>query len=159
MRYLRKAPRMLKDPAWIRILNTAFESMEIIKIEKENDFSLNSLLMRYTVSFMETNSVANTMDQVNMGCVFKDLDKQRYLFKTEEYYRFVRRTKGFTAFDVNEMALKLTMLGGKAIRVSYNNTQFRCWELPMSALASYLEAGIAPVDFLERAEDEEFGDY
>ncbi len=151
---LRKVPRMLKEFAWLKILNNALDNMEVIKIDREDDFSDGSLFMEFLTEFLEYRNKAIDKMQIIQGAVYKDNEKHVYLFKPKLLHHFLINNKGFRTYGKNEMQAKLRSIGAgpERIYLGPDAGQDRVWSLPILAVANYIQGKPQDIDFKVQTE-------
>lgn len=103
MRILHYAPHKLKDPEWIKIINSALATIEVIKVDMHEDISPSAMLRNLFNEFILDLPPGNTKDQIFNGRVYNDKQKKRYLFRTKDLIDFLYVKRQFRHFTHPEI--------------------------------------------------------
>lgn len=161
-RELHILPTKIKDLNWVQIVNRALENIIVKEVAQEDSMSAGSLFYEYLLEFLEHRAMAQNRDQIlTMDRVFKDEEKESYIFKANNFIKFLQDVKQFRRFQPTEVRARIRRLGGEQVRyyVNKNDKNRRVWKLPYRALNGMRNAGAEAsmeIDFTEEYENEEF---
>lgn len=159
MRELHIVPNPLEKKKWYKILEEAFREITVEEIDPEDDISPGAMLISYIEEFLLNRAPATSKDQVrSMARVYREEEKQEFVFKKESLIKFLTFNKNFRYFSIVEIQDRLKRIGAKP-RKFYcgNKTTIRVWTIPYSFVKEKMTA-IADqvVDFSEYKEREDF---
>lgn len=148
-------PPKMSDRAWTKIINTALTNVIIKVVNEEDDFSPGALFKQYLAEFLNRNPAASK-EQVALERVYKDIDRDCFVFMGKSLLHYMIIQKQFRYFQPTEMYTRLRDLGGDSIKYSLGNKGYvRVFILPVSALKKFVNnAAIddCKVNFLDKEE-------
>lgn len=147
-RYLHILPNRLKDETWTRIVNTALSNIQVIPIEEGDDISVGAMFKEYLVEFLTKRAPAANKEQILIDRVYRDDERQAFIFRAKNLINFLVIQKMFRAFGQTEIQARLRDMGGNAIRYYINskNSSARVWALPYTSIGKYVEPDIDAIE-------------
>lgn len=140
-RELHILPGRLKDINWTNIINNALQNVIIRTVDAAEDVSPGSMFKEFLVEFLEKRAQAPIPEHIELDKVYKDEEKQSYIFKPKNLINFLFYQKQFRYYGQTEIQDRLRRLGGRPERYYINGSRktVRCWSLPYKALLKFVE--------------------
>jgi len=140
-RELRIYPLRLKEFNWKSIVDTALENIIIKEVSKEDEISSRSVFIDLLIEFFEDRAQAKNKDQILIGRVYKDTEKECYVFRAKNLVNFLIYQKNFKNYNTTEIHSRLKNM--KAVSERYyipdKQAKIRAWTLPFDALSDYFD--------------------
>ena len=140
-RELHTLPIKLKEVNWTAIVNNALQNIIVKEVEEGSDISPGTLFKEYLTEYLEHRSQARTKAQILIDRVYKDTEKQQYVFKPKNLLTFLIQQKQFRYYGQNQMQDKLQQLGAKPERyyIDKDTGTARVWTLPFESLSKFID--------------------
>lgn len=138
-RELHILPVRLKDVTWTKIINRALNNIVIKEVESDEDMSPGSIFMFHLYSFLEDRVHAENLSQILIDRVYKDDQKNIYIFRGQDLLEFIYTHKNFRYFKVTEIQNRLKKMEAINIRmyIDKNNKGVRVWKLAYEKINNY----------------------
>jgi hypothetical protein len=132
MRKLHKVPNTLKKNSWLKILERAFDEVQVVAVDQKDDISPGALFDSHLAEFLTDRAPAKNPSQILMNRVYKD--KGCFMFRKEALIKFFFEQKQFRTYSPVEIQERIKKLGGKPERVYVNNRKdrVRVWAIPVN---------------------------
>lgn len=138
LRKLHVLPKKLKDDKWSSIINKALENVVVHDVDITADVSTGGIWFRYTCDFFKAKGKAESVEQVLLSLVYRDVDLSCYLFQSSDYIEYIRSQKGFRAYSDVQLRINLMDIGCKQVDVSIKDNQMKLWAMPFEKIEKYL---------------------
>jgi hypothetical protein len=134
-------PYRIQEVNWTKIVNNALKNVVVKEIAEEDDMSSGALLKEFLVEFLTRRASAQTKEQIVHDRVFRDEQRQSYIFKSKNLLSFLIGQKQFRYFSLSEIQDRIKRMGAALMRYFINSTikNIRVWELPFSAIAKFVD--------------------
>lgn len=156
IRHLHKCPNRLKGAKWTAILNKSLGTLQIEKVSEGEEVSSDMLFASYFREFMESRAFAMNIGQVKMGKVFKDIERNVFVFRVEDLVQFLDGTKRFKYPTLNQLHSRLKLYGASASKTYDQQLKktFRTWHLPLTAFDKDMENPVATPEQVTKTSQE-----
>ena len=134
-------PATLKMILWNDIVNRALQNVIVKEVAPEDEISSRSLFMDLLVEFFEDSRIAKSRDQILAGRVFKDDEKQSYVFIRKYLQTYLVFIKQFKQFKTTELTARLKKMGAQSKDYYHKELpkgRVKAWFLPYEALTDYV---------------------
>ena len=161
-RHLAILPVKLKEINWTIIVNNALNNQIVKKIGDGEDISPGAMFREHLIEFLERRAMAANKTQVMVNRVYKDDERQQYIFKAAQLLVFLIQQKQFRYYGQTEIQDRLRRMGGEPIKYYINKDKrsIRVWSLPYKALETFIEENPDSdeyiIDFKQEFTDEAF---
>lgn len=156
MRKLHKLPKKLPDAKWTGIVNAALENVIIHSADIESSMTAGGLWYKYTCDFFTTRKLADNPLQIKMGRIYKDIEKNIYVFRGTDYIEFMLNIKDFKGYSEAEMQNGLLDKGARIIPYVLGEKEYKLWSMPVDAIDvtqnSYQDIEI---DYLDKEKEDD----
>ena len=156
MRKLHKLPKKLPDAKWTGIVNAALENVIIHSADIESSMTAGGLWYKYTCDFFTTRKLADNPLQIKMGRIYKDTEKNIYVFRGTDYIEFMLNIKDFKGYSEAEMQNGLLDKGARIIPYVLGEKEYKLWSMPVDAIDvtqnSYQDIEI---DYLDKEKEDD----
>lgn len=147
VRKLHKAPIILKQDVWIKIVNNALSNKIIQTPDEGFGDSVGEILMAGVTEWLMNRAKTPEITLVAHGGAWHDTQRNRILFRMDNLHRHLTNNN-IRFFNISQLQTKLsTKYGAQAERRSINGAQIRCWSIPISSLAPWFKDEGKDVDF------------
>lgn len=133
LRQLHVVPRHVKDDRWAAILTRACENIKVVEqVTNQGDFTSGSTFFDLTCQFFYTKRAADNITQLQMGRVYRDEERNAYVFLAKYFSEFIISKNDFRSYQPVEMRVRLQQMG------AYKEGMF--WYMPVSSIPDKPEA-------------------
>jgi hypothetical protein len=128
LRMLHIVPRKVDDNRWSKIVTKACENIRIKAPDTLlGDFSAGSIFLGHVCEFFNDKRRATNESQVNLGRVNLDESANRYMFTADSLLTFIKETKGFKEFKIEEIRRRIRDMGAYSSQNGY-------WYMPVDSI-------------------------
>lgn len=153
-RLLHIAPATLKEPAWLKIVNSSSNNMATIGVDSADSFQDGATFNEFVTEFLTERVMAVNKTQLMLGKTFREVSKRgevRYLFDARKLKEFLFEEKRFRKYTPTEIGIRLRAMGAQDEKMilTEGGKEITVWVIPEKALQKYMidKTKIPEIDF------------